>query len=485
MFESITTTLREAVPTLRLADLLDVVLVSLLVYALISWFRQTRSRVVMSGLATLVALYFVAGLLDMTLTLLVYQVGITVAAVALVVVFQEEIRRAVERVAFTRPLDHLRPAEQRQSATQVLVTTAFDLARQRTGALIVLKGKESLERHLTGGVPLGGIISAPLLLSIFDASSAGHDGALIVEDELATRFATHLPLSQAITGQERFGTRHAAALGLAERSDALVLVVSEERGEVSLAERGHLATNLSRTQVAERVKAFRQRTARERPVGMLRSLLARDPGTKLLSLAVALAAWFVVHGYDSQVIARTYDVPVVLREVPEELFVDSPRPDEVRVTLSGPQGEFRRVDPDALAAIVDASDLKPGISRRPISRQLVNPPSGIAVQRVEPLETTIVVHATRVVELPVKVRVSGAPAPGHRITGTSATPSTVRVRMAVKDVGTVRQLQTAPVPLEGRSKSFSTTQAIELPDAARFVGEEGATVTAQVDLAGP
>jgi diadenylate cyclase len=482
MFDAVIGTLQDLVPTLRLADLLDVALVAAFVYAVITWFRQARSRIVMSGLATLVVVYFLARLLEMTLTLLVYQVGITVAAVALVVVFQEEIRRAFERVAFTRPLDHLRQTESRQSATEVLVAAAFDLAKARTGALIVLKGKESLERHLTGGVPLGGIVSEPLLMSIFDASSAGHDGALVVEEELASRFAVHLPLSQEITGKERFGTRHAAALGLSERSDALIIVVSEERGEVSVAQGGNLASGLSRAQVTERVKRFRRETTRERPGGMVRALLTRDPGTKLVSVVIALAGWLVVHGYDSQTIARTFDVPVVLRDVPEDLFIDPPRPDVVRITLSGPQGEFRRVDPNALAVMVDATDLKPGISRRAITRQAVNPPPGVVVQRVEPLETTIVVHATRIVELPVRVRTTGTPAAGYRVTRTTATPASIPVRLAVKDVGSVRFAESSPVALDGRNKTFLVTQPVELPEGARAVDRESPTTVIRVEI---
>jgi YbbR domain-containing protein len=216
---------------------------------------------------------------------------------------------------------------------------------------------------------------------------------------------------------------------------------------------------------------------------MVRGLLARDPGTKLLSLAIAVAGWLIVHGYDSQVIARTYNVPVVLRNVPGDLFVDTPRPDEVRVTLAGPQGEFRQVDRDALAVSVDASDLKPGISRRPIPRQLINPPPGIAVQRVEPQETTIVVHGTKVIELPIKVRTTGAVAKGHEVTSTEASPLTAQIRLAIKDVGTIRAVQTVPVPLDGRNRSFVVTQDLELPDGARFAGGDEATTTVKVEIA--
>jgi len=483
MPDTVIRTIQELVPTLRVADLLDVLLATVIVYAVILWFRQARSRVVMSGLATLVAVYFFARLLGMTLTLLVYQVGITVAAVALVVVFQEEIRRAFERVAFTRPLDHLRHAENRRSPTEILVAAAFELAKQRTGALIVIKGKESLDRHLVGGVALGGVISEPLLMSVFDTSSAGHDGALVVQDDLASRFAVHLPLSQQITGEERFGTRHAAALGLSERSDAVVIVVSEERGEVSVAQGGKLAKDLNAAQVKERLEAFRQRTTPQRPAGMLRRLVTRDPGTKLLSLGIAVAAWFVVHGYDSQVIARTYDVPIVLSDVPDDLFVDAPRPDQARVTISGPQGEFRNIDPDALAVLVDASDLKPGITRRSISRHLLNVPPGVAVHSVDPRETTVVVHGTRLVELPIEVRTKGATAKGFEVTGRFATPASIRVRLAIKDVGSVRSIRTLPVAVDGRNRSFVMTQGLQLPDTARLPVGEPSTTTVRIEIA--
>src|SRR5699024_10925097 len=107
-------------------------------------------------------------------------------------------------------------------------------------ALIVLKGKEEWDRHITGGVELQGQVSLPLLFSIFDPKTAGHDGALLIENGLITKFGTHLPLSTHLHKISRGATRHAAALGLSERCDALVIVVSEERGVISVARQGQL-----------------------------------------------------------------------------------------------------------------------------------------------------------------------------------------------------------------------------------------------------
>ncbi len=484
MPEALTRAVREAVGVLRLADALDVLVVAVFVYALITWFRQARSRVVMSGLATLVGLYFLARLLEMTLTLLLFQVGITVAAVALIVVFQEEIRRAFERVAFTRPLQRLRQDTGPRPLTELLVTAAFELAKHRTGALLVLKGKESLERHLTGGIALGGALSEPLLYSIFDTSSAGHDGALVVEDGLASRFAAHLPLSESITGQERFGTRHAAALGLSERSDALVIVVSEERGEVSVAQGGKLHQALRPVQLAERLAAFRQRTAPDRGGGLLRSGVVRNPGTKLLSVAIAIGAWLVVHGRDSEISTRSYEVPVVLQGVPADLLVAPPRPDRVRVTLSGPERAFQQVDPEALTAVIDAARLNAGLTQRTITGEALKTPPSITVERVDPSVTTLSAKATRLVDLPVRVTTSGRVPVGHAVTGITAEPEQVRVRIAVEDLGKVASLKTVPLSLAGRTSSFAATQELELPEGIRLVEESAPAVVVKVTIAG-
>lgn len=480
--EAATRTLQDLGAALRLADLLDVLVVATFAYLVLTWFRQARSRVVMSGLGTLVGLYFLARLLDMELTLLLYQVGITVAAVALVVVFQDDIRRTVERVALTRPLSRLRTAPRAPATAEVLVSAAFELARTRTGALIVLRGREPLDRHLTGGVALGGLISEPLLYSIFDASSAGHDGALIVEDGLAARFAVHLPLSQAITGKERFGTRHAAALGLSERSDALVIVVSEERGAVSVAEGAQLDQGLEPSALAARLTRFLQRTSPERPAGLVRALVARDLGAKVLSLALAVVAWLVVHGYDSQTVARTYDVPVVLRQVPDELFVDAPTPEAIRVTLSGPERAIQQVDAETLALNIDGSGLKVGSTVRRLSPRDLNVPLTVIVHRLEPREVVLLAHATTEVDLPIKVKTVGKLAKGLVMSRVTARPASVRARIATQDRAKIRALDTLPVSLDGQAQSFTVKRELVVDDRSRLAAGQPEEVEVVVEI---
>jgi diadenylate cyclase len=316
---------------LRLADVLDVLVMSVLIYAAISWLRGAQSRFVVRGIGGLVALYFVARLLGMQLTLFVFQAVLTVAVVALVIIFQEDIRRGFERIAVRARLGARKAGAPEETTVRTVVRAVARLAAERTGALIVFKGREPLERHLSGGVLLHGRLSDQLLYSIFDTSSPGHDGAVVIDAGLVERFGVHLPLSTDPDGQGR-GTRHAAALGLAERSDAFVIVVSEERGRISVAHAGSLR-ELSPTQVQEQLRDFvRQTTA-----GGLRARSGslRRFGLKVLSVALAVVAWVVITRVQAETLERTLTVPVTYRNVPDAWMLEEPDPPSVRVTLTG------------------------------------------------------------------------------------------------------------------------------------------------------
>ena len=239
MGETLLSLIEDLRRNVRVVDGVDILLMSIMVYSVLLWFRATASRRVLVGFSLLLGVYFAARAFGMQLTSMVFHAWFAVLVIIIVVVFQEDLRRMFERVADWSPL--LRRARE-HSALPIdgdqLVKTVFSLAASKIGALIVIKGHEPLRRHLNGGVALDGRLSAPLLTSIFDPSSPGHDGAVIVKDDRVSAFAAHLPISsnqREIAGR---GTRHAAALGLSEACDALVIAVSEERGEVSVAEGG-------------------------------------------------------------------------------------------------------------------------------------------------------------------------------------------------------------------------------------------------------
>ena len=234
---------------LRLADALDIAIVAVLLWMLIVWLRTTRARPAFVGLGILGIVYLVVQQLELRLTVRIFQGFFAAVVLMLIVIFQDDLRRLFERIAVAG----LRPRRARPGpgVIEILTRAAAELASSRTGALIVIPGRDPLGRHLEGGVHLRGRISEALLLSLFDPHSVGHDGAVIVEGNEVSRFGVHLPLSSDPAALGPGGTRHAAALGLAERNDALCIVVSEERGTISVARNGRLRQLASVSQLAE------------------------------------------------------------------------------------------------------------------------------------------------------------------------------------------------------------------------------------------
>jgi hypothetical protein len=265
----------------------------------------------------------------------------------------------------------------------LLVEAAFAMAAAKTGALLVLPGRDPLGRHVEGGIELGGRVSLPLLLSIFDASSAGHDGAAIVDRNRIERFAVHLPSSRNSEELAGRGMRHSAALGLSESCDALVIVASEERGTVSVAQEG----KLTRMKSAAALKHVLERFAAAKhpqPVKESWQRYAAENGHwKLLALAMACVAWFVL-AYNPSTIQRTIVVPIEYRNLPAQLLLGDGTPTEARVTLSGSERSFRFLAPEAMRISIDLGKAQAGPGDYPITDKNIALPPNLNLYRIEP-----------------------------------------------------------------------------------------------------
>lgn len=345
-----------ALMDIAFADLVDVAVVGVLIWGLLAWTRRMHARMALVGLAFLGVFYLLARQFELQLTAWIFQGFFAVLVVLLVVVFQDDLRRLFEQIA-ALGLGR-RVSRPRGGSLAVLVRAMHQLAVKRRGALVVLPGREPLDRLLQGGIALQANISEELIDSLFGTSSAGHDGALVMKDDQLERFAVHLPLSENRAELGAGGTRHAAALGLAERSDALCLVVSEERGTISVAQQGELEVVGDPVELLARLQEHAQHVvAGGRKNG--RGRLVRRLAEGLVSLALAFCAWmFLVPGAAVQ--ETTYEVKVGVENLPRGYKLKGVTPVVVDVTVKGPRRAILLAPVDDFQLVIDASYVRFG-----------------------------------------------------------------------------------------------------------------------------
>ena len=382
----------EALGEFGARDAVDVVLATLLMAAALSWLRRSRAALVAVGVAVLALVYTAAVGLGLSLTTWLFHGFFAALALVLVVLFQEELRQAFEEVAawVLGRRDDYRP---RLGSSAILTESLQALAAARIGALVVLPGVQKLERHFHGGERLGGQLSRALLDSVFDPHSSGHDGAAVVEDGRVTRFGVQLPLSRNVERLAGGGTRHSAALGLSERTDALCLVVSEERGTISAARGGRLRELGSGDELRHAIDRFhRKRRALSPSRGGWGGWLRRRPAELAGAGALALALWsvFVAGARPAE---QVWSVPVRVLHAPEGAAVAGVEPARVDVTVGGMRRSLALLGGDDVVAWVDASESSladgEGSAALPLSLDRVRHPGHIQVTRLHAAQVTV------------------------------------------------------------------------------------------------
>ena len=250
--------------TIGPADIADILATSILIYYLLLLIRGTRAVQILTGVLVLVALLGVANLFHLLLLGTILQLIVVGAAVSLPIVFQPELRRALEQLGrggffhFGETEDHRTRPDDKGMA--IVAKAAFLLSRNKYGGLIVIEQQTGLKEFVESGTTLNAALSAELLLSIFVPRSPLHDGAVIVNEGTIEAAGCFLPLAEQSLAERRLGTRHRAALGLAEQTDAVVVVISEETGAISLAREGKISRSID-----EESRLFRLLLATTRP----------------------------------------------------------------------------------------------------------------------------------------------------------------------------------------------------------------------------
>lgn len=386
-------------PQFRPQDIADILIMTFLVYQLYSWFKHSKALQVVLGLLFLGVIYFVTKNLGLFMTSWILQELGTVLLVLLIVVFQAEIRQALYRLSLLRNL-----FDREESVVRIdlleFSATIFSLASQRVGALVVFQREELLDDHILHGVPLDSLVSGSLISSIFMPSSPLHDGAVLVKDGRVALASCHLPLSVSAEVPQHLGTRHRAALGLSERSDAAIVVISEERGEVSLSLDGALQVLSSPAQLHERLTSLMQPLSREaKRVGIMSKLFA-NLWPKVAIFVMVAVSWLLITFKQGEILTVT--APVTFHNLPETLTLARSYPDEVDLQLksfSNLVGSPKQLD---IVIDLDLSRVKEGNNNIQISKEQIKVPTGVVVVNME--RSLIRVTAARKPRMEEKVR---------------------------------------------------------------------------------
>jgi diadenylate cyclase len=376
---------------LRWQDAVDVLLLTLLFSSAYRWLRRTLAVQVALGLMTLLAGSWLANYVGLILTSYLLSAVGAVATIIVVVVFQHEIRQGLSRVSPLRWLSnrHERPGPLDTSET--IARAAFSVAKHMKGALIVIPRRDSLLDRVTAGTMIDARLSAPMIEAIFTSMSPLHDGAVVVGADRILRAGVVLPLSTE-SDDTSHGTRHRAARGLAQITDALVVCVSEEHGTVSLAQDDRLDAMADEAQLSEALRRLCtenvRRTRKGSPLPSLRSVVPH-----LAIFACVVAAWAALALDRSHVVTKI--VPLEIRGIADGLTFDPPRYTSVALELRSSRREIDQLSPKAVGAYVDLSKTTLGSH---VFRVAADAPAGIEVVNSTPIT--------------VELRIQARPAPG-------------------------------------------------------------------------
>lgn len=257
---------------IEVIDVVQVVLIAWFVYNLILWFKDTRAYSLLKGILFIIGFVIIAYIFQMDTIIWLIQNLSVVAITALIIIFQPELRKVLERVGHKNVLSSLfflgkyageQPRRFSDAALNDIVRATYEMAELKTGALIIIEQDVKLDEYCETGIMLDSMISSQLLCNIFEHNTPLHDGAAILREDRIVSATCYLPLSENMDINKKLGTRHRAGLGITEISDCFTIIVSEETGQVSYACEGRLHTNVMLSDLREKLYEVQKIGSRE------------------------------------------------------------------------------------------------------------------------------------------------------------------------------------------------------------------------------
>lgn len=270
--EFITTYLSRIPKNIRWTDIVEMLIITFLIYHILVWIKNTRAWSLLKGLIVIVVFIFVAVVFEMTTILWIVENALPTAIIAVVVILQPELRKALEELGRKNIITSIIPFEAVRTTEEGLFSdrtineiakACVEMGRVKTGALIVVEQNQSLAEYERTGIDVDAILTSQLIINIFEHNTPLHDGAVIVRRNRITSATCYLPLSDNMALSKDLGTRHRAGVGISEATDSMTIIVSEETGKISVAYGGNLERNLDGEALKERLRTIQNKPEEE------------------------------------------------------------------------------------------------------------------------------------------------------------------------------------------------------------------------------
>ncbi len=442
---------------LRWQDVVDILLNSYILFRFYVLFRGTYVFRVLAGIAFLWIFQRIAVFFGLILTSWAMQ-GITaVAALIIIIIFRNEIRSVLQTKNLKAILWGF-PHKTVSTPIEIIAESVFALSRRKSGALLVFPARENVKDVTQSGIPWRGLVSKEMILSIFWPDNPVHDGAAIIQDDRVTEVGVILPLSRQNDLPSHFGTRHRAALGLAEATDALTIVVSEESGNVLAAKNSEIIGVADKDRL---VKIFREHmgVAEEQEGGERKEKLEISMAA-MISVLFITGVWFSFSQGLGTLI--TLESPVeYIQSAPEMEILDT-SVNSVLLQLGGSGTLIKSIRPEQVQVRLDLSKAAVGTNTFTITQENIILPPGIFLKRVSPQVVEVTLDVIEKKELPVQVDWVGKLSGQFILSGVTIEPEHVEVVGGNRILKSVSTIYTEPVLLDAIKETGSTTVSLVL-----------------------
>lgn len=257
---------------ISLMDVVEIIIISVMVYYVILFIKNTRAWTLLKGVLIILVFLLIAQVLKMTTILWIARSVFQLAAIGLIIILQPELRKALEELGKKDFISSIFPFELNKSEETLfsdktireITKACVEMGKVKTGALIVVKQKDSLTEYERTGIEVDGLVTSQLLINIFEHNTPLHDGAVIIRGDRVTYATCYLPLSDNMLLSKELGTRHRAGVGISEVADSMTVIVSEETGKISVAYDGRLSRGLTGQQLEEKLRTIQNKTTEEK-----------------------------------------------------------------------------------------------------------------------------------------------------------------------------------------------------------------------------